>query len=195
MDSVKSIFENIYVNNVWDGPESRSGTGSSLDQTQNIRGWLPKIIEQYQITSMLDVPCGDYWWMPQVDLKAVRYEGWDIVDDIITHNSQKYKNVTFRVNNIIETVPYGFDLILCRDLLSHLCFNDALCALNNFKNSGAKYLMANTYGTSDVNIDIVTGKWLPINLLKSPYNLPPYLDCIADCANGISDKQIAIWKL
>ena len=80
--SVEERFNKIYSTNYWFDNESRSGTGSSLRSTENIRFHLPKILEKFNIKKLFDAPCGDFNWMSQV-LKSVEidYLGSDIVKD------------------------------------------------------------------------------------------------------------------
>jgi len=195
---IKKKFTNIYLTNYWNGSESKSGPGSNLNQTYNLRKWLTELIQKFRIKSILDVPCGDYNWMSHSDLKGIYYEGWDIVDDIIQNNLKKHPFTKFKVENIVNTVPSGFDLILCRDLLSHYDRDDGLKILNNLRNSGAKYLLINTYANTSVNQSIKTGEWFPINLTLSPYNLPKYSDSIEDWPENefnYSSKLMALWIL
>ena len=93
---MKQIFNFYYKTNQWKSKESASGTGSTLQQTKNIRKALLQFIHDYKITSILDIPCGDFYWMKELDLENIRYTGADIVEDLIEEN-QKYKkdNLTF----------------------------------------------------------------------------------------------------
>lgn len=191
--NLESIFENIYVNNTWEGHESRSGPGSGLIETVAIRRFLEYIIIELNIKSILDVPCGDFNWMATVDLKNCYYEGWDVVDMIVHDNLMKYPDTIFKTKNIIEVVPPSFDLILCRDLLGHLSLKDGVKILDNFKSSCSKYLLATTY-IDEENVDCKTGGWRRVVLTKHPYNLGRYEKIIQD---GIEypEKKAALWKL
>jgi hypothetical protein len=93
------------------------------------------------------------------------------------------------------------DLIFCRETLQHLAQGDALRALINFNNSGARcvrryacirhrelmgsgsrYLMTTTFLEVDDNgirFDVAAG-FYPINLLKPPFNLPQPLRLYID---------------
>ena len=51
------------------------------------------------------------------------------------------------------------DLILCRDVLPHLSFADIARAVDNFKRSGATWLLTNTFVDRPRNDDIPTGAW------------------------------------
>ena len=89
------------------------------------------------------------------------------------------------------------DLILCRDGLVHLTNHDILRALANFRRSGATWLLANTFVDREENPDIATGDWRPINLERSPFDLPPPLLLIDErCpagAGAFRDKRLALW--
>ena len=78
--SVEERFNKIYSTNYWFDNESRSGAGSTLKSTENIRFHLPKILEKFNIKKLFDAPCGDFNWMSQV-LKNIEidYLGSDIV--------------------------------------------------------------------------------------------------------------------
>ena len=84
--SIESTFSNIYLSNYWGSHESVSGKGSTLSQTYRIRESLPIILEKYRINSLLDIPCGDFNWLSQIDLNSFQYIGGDIVYEIIKKN-------------------------------------------------------------------------------------------------------------
>jgi hypothetical protein len=76
--SAEQIFTDIYDRKAWWTGESFSGCGSNLHPTQLIRQEIPRIIRQYNIKSMLDLPCGDFHWMKEINLE-ISYIGADIV--------------------------------------------------------------------------------------------------------------------
>ena len=65
-NSIEDKFTKIFKLNYWGNNESVSGGGSSLESTKNIRHKLPQLINQFQVTSILDAPCGDFYWMAHV---------------------------------------------------------------------------------------------------------------------------------
>ena len=120
--SNKDIFTEIYIKNKWGDQNSFSGTGANMEQTQNILEELPNVIKKYNIKSILDIPCGDFFWMKEHNFKAVNYIGADIVSDLIKTNNQKYKtkNINFETLDIINNdLPYS-DLLFCRDCLTFI---------------------------------------------------------------------------
>ncbi len=171
----EQIFSKIYKENYWGSNESISGSGSDTNQTNVIISELEKLFQEFEITSILDAPCGDFNWMNQVNLERIDYLGIDIVEELIQLNQSNYSNksgVEFQTGNIITDKLPKADLIMCRDCLVHFSFDDVQKALDNFKRSGAKYLLTTSFINHPDNTEIQTGYWRPINLNKSPFNLP-----------------------
>ncbi|MCT7958201.1 class I SAM-dependent methyltransferase [Laspinema palackyanum] len=198
---IDKIFVEIYTKNTWKSPLSRSGTGSELLQTSTIQQAIPIIIEQLNIQVVVDAPCGDFHWMKEVKLDVLKYIGVDIVPILINENHKRYSNDKreFLVKNIISDPLPISDLIICRDCLVHLSFEDAIKSLKNFKQSGAKYLMTTTFIDCQINRDIITGNWRPLNLELPPFNFPKPIKLINEkCTEGsgtFSDKSLGIWDL
>lgn len=194
-------FEHIYKKNGFEGTESLSGGGSSLFQTRIIREEIPKLLQELEIKLLLDVPCGDWNWMRHLDLGHIHYTGGDIVPIIIEKNNKAYGSLNreFKSLNIITGPLPQADLILCRDCLVHLNFIDGLSALEQFRKSGAKWLLTTTFTERD-NIDLYEGNiWRPLNLEKYPYNLSkPERYINEGCTEGdglFNDKCLGLWRL
>ena len=60
--NAEDIFTEIFAGNEWGGNDSVSGTGSDIHQTKTIVEELPTLFEEYNISTMLDIPCGDFHW-------------------------------------------------------------------------------------------------------------------------------------
>ena len=56
--------------------ESASGPGSSTSFTHVTRDYLQDVIERYSVRSIVDVACGDWNWMGQIDLAALGVESY-----------------------------------------------------------------------------------------------------------------------
>lgn len=167
-------FEKIYKENLWESNESISGFGSELKQTEKIIKELNTLILNYKIKNILDLPCGDFNWMQKVNLEKVNYIGGDIVENLIEINNKKFstsKNINFKKINLIKDKIDNFDLIINRDCLVHLSNKDILLSLENIKKSNSKYLLTTNFFDVEENLDIITGDWRKINLLKKPFNL------------------------
>jgi len=172
--SLESIFTEIYKKNIWLGKESRSGPGSDLAKTEVIRKELPGLFKNLGITTLLDIPCGDFNWLKEVDLSFLFYIGADIVDDLVSLNNTNYsnKNRIFRKLDITKDNLPKVDLILCKDLFQHLSLGDIDKTIKNIKKSKPKFLLATSDIYSKENIDKVSGSIMPFNLLLPPFSFP-----------------------
>lgn len=195
--TIEERFSNIYNSDVWFGnKESRSGAGSTLLATEDIRKKLPQIIKELNGVLLLDIGCGDYNWMNQVELPC-SYIGVDIVEDIIEENTKKFANerVSFqKINAIEDPIPKGCDIILCREVLFHLSYEDGLKLIENVVKSGAKYLIATSDKEVNENMNIWSGEFRNINLRLPPYNFSELKNEIND--TGVSKSRIlGVWSL
>ncbi|MBL4774797.1 MAG: class I SAM-dependent methyltransferase [Mariprofundus sp.] len=198
--SSKDIFGNIYHENYWGNEDSRSGAGSDLEQTVEVRKHLPGLFKEMGVQSILDIPCGDWHWMKDVDIDVI-YTGADIVPEMIQRNKESYESewCHFDVLDMTRDQLPEVDLIFSRDVLVHLSYEDIIAAISNMKSSGATYLLTTTFIDRASNFDIPTGHWRPINLQKAPFNFPAPIKIIDEkCTEGDGswgDKSLALWKL
>jgi hypothetical protein len=51
-------FEKIFDTDFWGGGESRSGPGSRIDYTGNVRMLIAAALKNYNVEHILDAPCG-----------------------------------------------------------------------------------------------------------------------------------------
>ena len=174
-------FQFVYHCNYWLDGESRSGPGSSLSQTSNIRKILPSLISRYPISVVFDAPCGDFTWMSQiVAAGSFKYIGFDIVPGLISSNKAKYSSVPgveFRVSDITSSPFPSADIWICRDILFHLSNADIAALFCRFMESSIPYLLVTSHlrGSSElpaVNSDIKTGSFRPIILSLPPFSFP-----------------------
>ncbi|MDX2302067.1 MAG: class I SAM-dependent methyltransferase [Microscillaceae bacterium] len=201
--SQQDIFTEIYQSNYWGDSESISGMGSNLEQTAAIRKELKILFEKFSITSILDIPCGDFNWMKEVDLQKIAYTGADIVEAIVHQNQEKYAQkaqIRFELLNLTEDSLPAVDLILCRDCLVHFSYEDFFKALQQIKTSQSKYLLTTTFTNPNrYNFDIQTGDWRVLNLEKAPFHFPKPIDLINEqCSEGngaYSDKCLGLWRI
>jgi hypothetical protein len=193
-------FRRVYLSSHWQGA-SRSGTGSSLQQTHVFAELLPALMTRHGVRRLLDLPCGDFTWMAHVELGDISYVGADLVPDIVGANNDRFgaADRTFIELDLISSVLPEADLLLCRDCLVHLSLDDALSALRNIAGSGIEYLLTTTFPNEPANEEIVTGDWRPIDLMKRPFNLPPPLELLNEgCAEqdgAFSDKSLGLWRV
>jgi len=127
-------------------PFTVCGNGSSLENTKNIREWLPGIVEKYDFQVVCDAGAGDMAWLPHMDWtgrEPVDYQPFDLFP--------RHSAVT-EIDITTQALPVC-DAILCRMVLNHLVDvspkgdrnEDRInMALSLFKQSG-DYLIATQF--------------------------------------------------
>ena len=201
LNSNEDRFTWIYKNNYWSSSESRSGTGSTLKYTENLRKEFPNLLQTYSIKKVFDTPCGDFNWMrhllPCVDIE---YIGGDIVKPLIDDLNRDHKsdNISFIHFDLIKQIPPQVDLMICRDCLFHLSYEDTRAVLENFIKSKTTYLLTTTHKNVDNafgNKDILTGDFRCMDLFAPPYCFPNNpLYAIEDWVAPDPERQMCLWN-
>jgi hypothetical protein len=188
-------FTMIYRTNLWAAKESRSGPAASLEGTRNLRRSLPSLFARLGVRTLLDAPCGDFYWMQHVVRDhPVTYIGGDIVRPMIDANNLRFGDATRRFVHLDVTrdeIPRT-DLWLCRGLHSLLSFDDGLAVLRRFVESGTPYILLSSHKNPQrlPNVDITSGDFREIDMFSAPFNLPPAILCLADRW----DEDLHLWS-
>jgi hypothetical protein len=205
-----SAFDKIYETGMWNGKiqpltafysnaalpavvrKSASGPGSDLGHsTSTSLRILQKAIRDHNVTSMIDIPCGDVNWIFDAwetdSLKL--YIGMDIVRAVIDANNQRlahHSNKIFRVwdgskcpmPRLVDDhgEDRSVDLVHSRDVLQHLPLDEAVQFICNVLMSGARFFVTTTYPRGS-NRNIRAGDWYQNNLFSDPFNLPRDAAC------------------
>jgi len=191
--SKEEIFTHIYKKNRWESEKA-----VDLEITKTLREELPQLLKKLQVKSLLDIPCGDFWWLSSVDLGFVDYTGLDIVEHVIQNDIKQYANEKrrFLKFDILNDVLTKADVVCCKDLFIHLPLEDCLKSIKNIKKSGTKYFLADTHPSVKENKDIHTGMWRPLNMNLSPFFFPEpeYRIEIKTLKKGLK-KEIDLWQI
>lgn len=197
-------MQNVYKNNLWGGDESRSGRGSSKLNTQYLEVELPEVIKALKVNSILDIPCGDFAWMPRMlkNMPDVTYHGADIVEEIIAKN-QRYASdrVSFSCLDITSDKLPTTDMVFVRDCFNHLPLEMVFKALNNIKKAGIQYLAVTHFNWRTFeNRDIDNSQkvnWRKLNFTLEPFSFGQPLDFVVEGSSESmgKDKTTAIWKV
>jgi hypothetical protein len=179
----------FYNNAAWPPKQvfSQSGAGSDLGyNTETSMKVLRESIQKYNITSMVDIPCGDVNWIfdsVETDRLPV-YIGLDITRSIVDFDKARFE---YHSNKIFlhwdgakcrlpqvskdgaKSAPA--DLIHVRDVLQHLPTELALNFLCNILSSGIRILVTTSYSTQR-NREVKAGGFYKNNLMKAPFDLP-----------------------
>lgn len=145
-----SRFDEIYETGFWQPKESLSGWGSDMQYTEEIRKRLPIIVKAFDIKSMVDVSCGDLNWIQHIIPEMnIAYFGRDVSKVVIDQTKEKFPMLDIEVMNMVDEIPPKADLIFVRDTFMHMPTEDIEDALDNFRGSGAKYLLASTFNVGE----------------------------------------------
>ncbi|MEP2533125.1 class I SAM-dependent methyltransferase [Shimia sp.] len=199
--SPADVFTRYYTSNKWGDSDSRSGKGSNLATTEIVRAALPKLVNELQAESFLDLPCGDYFWMRNVDLGVKSYTGGDIVAPMIAANQQEFgrDTVKFEVIDLIQGPVPAHDIVFVRDCLVHLSNAHIAAAVRNIKASGSQWLVTTTNPDTAENVDIATGQWRALNLRAAPFSFPEPKRMIDESQPGLKgsrhDKFLGVWRI
>lgn len=195
-------FARIERTNLWGAARSVSGLGSEDLATAAIREALPPLLQRLGVRSLLDAPCGDAGWIGRVKLD-LDYIGIDIVPSLIATNNRRVADGElagrFLVADITRDALPRADLILCRDCLVHLSFQNIAHAITRFRDSGAQYLLVTTFPEWGDNHDCEDGDWRALNMEKAPFDWPaPHALIEERCeegGGGWRDKSLGLWRL
>jgi hypothetical protein len=171
----------------WESENTVCGWGSQMEHTKQIRSSLPLILDLFDINTVNDAGCGDFWWMRNTDLSAVDYMGYDI------HDRRNGYDFPFTKLDIVKEDMRPCDLIICRDVFIHLPNDMVLEALERFRRVG-KYLLSTTYKIKDNSdrMEVPELKHSKINLCKEPFSLGAPREMIKEKSKG---KYSLLWKL
>lgn len=200
--SLRERFQRIHDTNLWGAEASVSGLGSEFDATAALRAELPALLRRLQVTSLLDAPCGDAGWILRADL-GVGMIGVDIVSDLIEALRERATRGEiegeYHLADITQDALPRCDAILCRDCLVHLCFANIERALENFRKSGATWLITTTFPEWQQIIDGEDGDWRALNFERAPFSWGPPVELInencLEAGGGWRDKSLGVWRL
>lgn len=128
----KKYFRKVYLQNSWGSMLSRSGPGSEGDLANQKIKILKEIITDYGINSILDIGCGDFYWMKEIAPLLGHYHGVDVVEDLVNKNKKQYEGPKVSFLSIDASNPNDqkqlnvrkVDLVTCLDVFGHLLNNE-----------------------------------------------------------------------
>lgn len=193
----ETVFNAVYDSNYWDSTESKSGGGSEMKAASRYVPQLIRTIEELGIRSMLDAPCGDLNWMPEViDRTGIDYIGGDIASEAIEIARAKRPDLDTRRFDICTDEFPSVDLWHCRDTFFHLSFDDIRRALARLRESDIKYAAITSHRAIYLkNLDIKTGGFRLLDLERPPFSFPRPMRSLRDYPPGQFPRYVAIWKV
>jgi SAM-dependent methyltransferase len=185
---LSSIFSKIYLNKLWgDDSDEKfySGCGSHYDKhVSEFTIPVIKFLETFSSPpSILDIGCGDFNVGSKIRYKCGKYIAADIVPELITFNTIKYKDIDVQFLNLditTDDLPNA-EIIIVRQVFQHLSNECIKKALDNISKSNFKYLISSEHYFFDnprnqVNVtDLESGESIigerGIDFSMSPFNL------------------------
>lgn len=197
-DTLEETFTRIWRDELWIPSGShapRSGCGSSLHYTANLRNELPRLLDEFAIASCCDAPCGDFTWMQCVRFReGFTYIGADIVAPLIRQLRIEHPARSFLHLDLATDPLPAADLLICRDCLIHLSFFDIARVFANCLRSPIRFLLTTSYASA-ANVDIVTGDYRPIDLRSAPFSFGQPLAAVEDWVEGFPPRSLLLWKI
>ena len=171
--TLSAVFDRIYRVNYWRGTESRSGQGSGTDATKALAVQLVDLVAALGVTSVLDVGCGDGFWMPPLP----GYIGVDVSAVALRSARDRHPE---RDHRLVDGTTYPrCELVIARHVMQHLSLAEGTRLLYLVRESGAKWLLATTY-LMGCNRDIANGRIYWPDLRAQPFNLGEPVDLLED---------------
>ncbi len=181
-------FEGFYSNARWPPQFRPSPSGPGSDRgiaTETSLAILRQLIVEKNISTMIDVPCGDVNWIfYSYETDSLRlYVGLDIVRPVVEFNQKRF---AFHSNKLFYwwdavncALPkhsiwgglQSFDMIHARDVIMHLPLAAGQLFLCHVMFSGARWLVATTFPNA-TNKEILYGQFYENNLHAEPFSLP-----------------------
>ena len=176
--SLQEAFSHIYEFQLWGANEEGqgcSGSGSTVQTTQEYRELLELCLHVFDIKSVVDLGCGDWEFSRMIPWAQIDYKGFDVVSSVIERNIKKYarEGISFAVLDATNQQLPAADLLICKDVLQHLSNDDVTHIIKQFSKFKYCLITNDVYGhsLSSDNPDIVSGDYRPIDITMPPFNV------------------------
>jgi hypothetical protein len=186
-EKLQQVFETADWSDKTGSP--RSGSGSTLEFTARLRAALPDLWRRYQVRTFLDAPCGDWTWMPSVDLEGIVYIGGDVSEGLIAENTARYaaKNRRFMHLDITEDRLPKADMMMVRDCLFHLKYWLRWAFFKNFARSEIPYLLMTMHHQPENKRLARNGGFKRFNPRVSPFFFEEPLEMIHETVDSLPE--------
>jgi hypothetical protein len=124
--TAEEIFTQIYKDHIWSISDYKSGNGSAFEYNNNTYiPFMVDFIQKNEITTLVDLGAGEF--LTRYILEGlpsdyiIKYMGYDIYGDIVTHNNEHFKPYQFIHMDIYEQKEnlISADMCILKDVLQH----------------------------------------------------------------------------
>lgn len=166
------IFEEIYAKSKW-GQGQGSGSGSHPAATSEYRAFLEQFIVMNEVTSIVDVGCGDWRSSRHISFNGARYTGFDVVKSVVDVNRATFGSdlVSFAMMPVDPRDLPNADLLIIKDVLQHFTNEQILFYRDHVVPKYPLCLITNSWKAINYpqNGDIAPGQFRSLELKASPY--------------------------
>jgi hypothetical protein len=175
----QAAFADIYDKDLWglatgEWAAPRPGEETEADRMARLVGLIQQLIALNDIKSVVEFGCGFWSYAKQIDFTGVNYDGFDVVEGIVSHNNATYgrENIHFhRVADGVRLPPA--DLLISKDVLQHLPTAHVQYYFDLFKRNFKYMLIGNDVEPSDnLNGDAPPGGYRALRFELPPFNEP-----------------------
>lgn len=174
--------------------ETPCGEGSFLEANKPIINMLPEWFITYNIRSVVDIGCGDFHWMRNVNFTGIEYDGFDVVKKfidtlVVTHGRQ---NIRFHHADVFKHELPKADLYICKDVINHYTESDGVELVARIREA-SKYFAAITFpGNSGPIVQKWEYRYIDFNI--SPFGFGAQLESVAANENRKPQRVFSIWR-
>lgn len=165
------VFDEIYETDAWN---AGSGLGSLEGVTAEYRDLLQSFLKENEISSVLDLGCGDWQFSRLIDWSGIDYTGVDVVRSVIETNRETYRasNLRFEVGSPDMSGLPDAELLIIKDVLQHLPLDDVRRFVDQVIPRYRYVLVTNCVRPFwRLNADIPAGGFRPVDLRRKPFEL------------------------
>lgn len=163
----KEVFTDIYARKAWgDG----SGGGSAPDVARPYIDFITQYLTWPVTLTVLDIGCGDLSIARRIKWGVSRYIGIDASSGWHEPDDMTNAVVIGAADALYCDLPAA-DLVLCKEVLQHLS-NEQVQLLLDRTAHYPRRLFTNNCDAENMNEDIDTGGFRPVDLTLPPFNQP-----------------------
>lgn len=166
-------FTKVYDENVWQR-KNTSGPGSSAQHTGAYRSFLQRVLGGYRIRRVIDVGCGLWEHLGEINWTGVEYLGIDPVQSVVERNRSLPLPPNHRFQcGVLDDIPDlgTYDLAIVKDVMQHLPNTAIQAMLHQLR--VVKYLLVTNDLAAGPNVECTLGGFRKIDLELPPFEVTP----------------------
>ena len=174
--------------------ETKLGSELMVERTAPIRKCLGDWIKKFNITSIVDIACGEASWQSLIPgIEDISYKGVDTSFDILRRARKRNpKSMHFGIFDITRYIPPQADLLMMYDVMEVLPLNLGLKAIKNALLSGAQWLAVSSYPDTDFNSNVTKGGYYRHNIQLEPFSIQEISQTCVDRTSDVNYEFLLV---